>query len=89
MTDFVKAVARARLAREGWEEDDSRWDGLLADYKRDFCDALADIEAAGYRVVPVEVTDDMEVAANEMLHDWVCAQQCWDAILAAAPKVTP
>lgn len=79
MTDLVEAVERAILAlNPKWEEaeDEARA-------------ALAAIEAAGYRVLPVEVTDDMEVAANEMLHDWVCAQQCWDAMLDAAPKVTP
>lgn len=57
--------------------------------------ALRAIEDAGWKVVPVEATPDMENAAYEVqvkgadLHDFTahdCAKDIWAAMISAAPK---
>ena len=48
---------------------------------------ISEIEAAGYRVVPVEPTKAMIAAAMESDRDLVGLT--YTAMLAAAPKVTP
>jgi hypothetical protein len=51
--------------------------------------ALAAIDAAGFAIVPKEPTEEMETAywrAQGM--DRAPCDQTWDAMLAAAPKVT-
>lgn len=50
--------------------------------------ALAAIEAAGYRVVPMELTTDQRAACRDCLVDSAEPGDLYAAMLAAAPKVT-
>lgn len=77
---LIEAVAR-ELHHAGWEKD--YW---TASAKQ----VLAAIELSGYRVVPVEPTEAMITAAfNVAVVPAGDAIACYDAMLEAAPKVTP
>lgn len=80
---LIEAVAR-ELHHAGWEKD--YWTDAAKQ-------VLSAIEAAGYRVVPVEPTDEMaENARNaiyEPLSSKLRAKAVYTAMLADAPKVTP
>jgi len=99
---LVEAVARAVAASEweagyGLEKLLYRTKNEAADAAwPDFCGqalaALRAIEDAGWKVVPVEATPEMEIAATE---DWMTiraaedrAVAIWSAMLAAAPTFT-
>lgn len=51
---------------------------------------LAALESAGYRVVPVEPTQEMLIAAREAANQSYIpnGSWAWEIMLAAAPKVT-
>lgn len=71
-----------------WDDlDDEERGGLILDAHN----ALAAIEKAGHRIVPVEPTKKMNDAGwlTEDHDGWDGPRDCWDAMLAAAPKVTP
>lgn len=104
---LVEAVARAAYIRQSkWLAQNGpgsrpSWDSPDADprYKaslvEDAIAALRAIEDAGWKVVPVEATPEMENAAYEVqvkgadLHDFTahdCAKDIWAAMIAAPPK---
>ena len=87
-TDLVEAVARACAASDD-ETAGARYTNYWADMARA---ALAAIEAAGWRVVPVEPTEAMKVAGlkqammaepDGFINQAIAA---YVAMLAAAPK---
>jgi hypothetical protein len=92
MTDLVEAVAQAILSHN------PTWKDATVEARA----ALAAIEAAGWRVVPAEPTAEMWNGWISVNHEYDLVTQhayfdgdsgnwhaCWDAMLAAAPKVTP
>lgn len=93
MTDaLVEAVARAVYAdmenHAAFDDEDSK--ALLLTYRDTATAALQAIEAAGYRVVPVEATEGIVNAILNAEHPnnhtaW--AVQVWDDALSAAPRV--
>jgi hypothetical protein len=78
MTDLMETI---RDACEAYVTEVDTGKGVRA--------ALAAIDAAGFAIVPKEPTEEMETAywrAQGM--DRAPCDQTWDAMLAAAPKVT-
>lgn len=75
MTDPVEVVTEGLIAENGLFRED-------VDYREVARVALRSLEAAGYRVVPVEPTEAMSDAGAIHPTDYA-------AMLAAAPKVTP
>ena len=104
-TLLIEAVARAWDAEEAaqtgepspWSipldggDHDARW----AESRMSLAiAALTAIEAAGYRVVPVELTLDMSKAGAAKIpaghgQAWVYFPEAWAAALKAAPRITP
>ncbi len=89
---LIESVAR-ELHHAGWEQD--YWTAAAKQ-------VIAAIEASGYRVVPKEATEEMlsdadsaiprfepDVETNIRMMGVDGAKLAWDAMLAAAPKVTP
>lgn len=105
MTTLIETVARAI-----WDAERNTLPALFS-HKFSDCElsqilaraALSAIEAAGYRVVPLEPTDEMCMAAHQRTAGWLHldrhgagltqalmkANLRYKAMLAAAPKVTP
>jgi hypothetical protein len=87
MESALDVLARVIFTTESHDPDDSEGPRLLADAQ------LAAIAAAGYAVVPVEPTKEMEIA-GAIAHDFdavkmpsrVRAALTYRAMLAAAPK---
>jgi len=93
--DLVERLARAICLDLGDDPDElcvliagregtrPAWEGFVSTTTA----VLAEIEAAGYAVVPVEPTAEMEAAGNEPL-SWVMtsAGTVWRAMLAASRK---
>jgi hypothetical protein len=99
MTDaLVEAVARAiyevdpHHPRAEWMTEPSTIRDM---YRRRYRAALAAIEAAGHRIVPVEPTEAMVRAAVDSVGIAEGyrvdrkARRAWAAMLTAAPKPTP
>jgi len=74
--DLVERLAKA-IVQADEQNGGPPWDSVC----------LAEIEAAGYAVVPVEPTAEMEAAGNEPLN-WVMtsAGTVWRAMLSASRK---
>lgn len=105
MTDLTETMARAMwdrmvgYRRIAWDQLDVEDQDVFRAYARA---AHAAIEAAGYRVVPVEPTEAMRAAFNTPMLDMPLgngqsvkvhgfthyAEGVWKDMLAAAPKVT-
>lgn len=93
MTDaLVEAVARDMLL---WQHGNCvPWDGWHICVRDEFRDrataALQAIEAAGYRVVPVEATEGMRDYGIWVLPpdtERTLVDEVWSAMLSAAPRV--
>jgi hypothetical protein len=80
---LVEAVARRNAEAGGFD-----WDAMGV-YQAYYLNAVrrdvAAIDAAGWQIVPKELTEDMWNAINSA---WG-AEECWANLLAAAPKVVP
>lgn len=107
--DLVELVARHAFERgvenghrAGYTGPRMTWEGesdaLREDWRRIILAALSALEAAGYRVVPVEPTEAMcEAGENSGFLMWspepgegldgADMETAWTAMLAAAPKV--
>lgn len=87
MSDLIEAMARAICGEAGY---DKPWEAFNASERDMFVDcaraALAAIEAAGYRIVPVEPTWEMLEAGQAA--DREVGFHSLAAAIAAAPKVT-
>lgn len=103
MTDLVETMARAAWKFENEAhgcdgvESGFRWDfGSNADnYRASARAQLAELEAAGYRVVPVEPTEAMADAGYSVANGCVSgdtapdseiAEKTWEVMLSAAPR---
>lgn len=91
MTDLIETVAR------GMAEDANLDPDIWTVYRHEARASLRAIEAAGYRIVPVEATkamrgayhDAREEAENGDIYPEGTPDYEWKAMLAAAPKVVP
>lgn len=99
MSDLVEIVARANYEKVMRDSTAESWEDAHGVTRAAFRQAVVDfiiaIEKAGYRIVPVEPTPEMENAADACLS---YCEECkngtshpvviWPAMLAAAPKVS-
>lgn len=91
--DLIETMARA-INRDGWLDeraDDTPtqieyWHIQRSIAREKARAALAAIEAAGYRVVPMELTTDQRAACRDCLVDSAEPGDLYAAMLAAAPK---
>lgn len=88
--DLIETMARAICGEAGY---DKPWDAFNASERDMFVDcaraALAAIEAAGYRVVPVEPTEEMICAGISAIQNHTMRMEvivAYNVMLAAAPK---
>lgn len=103
MTDLVETLARALCVVAGHDPHGPTCDIYVPDdphagipwagYRRDARAIVAALESAGYRVVPVEMTEAMIAAAWAPRYDpdqapTTATKASWSSVLAAAPKVT-
>ena len=90
MTDsnrLIEAMVDAMFEADGNGAPNAPWIDLARA-------SITAIEAAGYRVVPVEPTEEMADAGTDarwqsVIRDANNVREIWTAMLSAAPKVSP